>query len=558
LKEKIKELYFHNNIEEIEAILSKDNPEVFFQKLYYSIEELKLYKYLSRNNILEAHNHYHRKFLPLLKKKYRQGKWKKIDDSYQKIFTRKINFPFLGNGYLTQLFPFFQRKVDNYFETIQIKELESIQKKQNHFQNMDKFDLILLENFKDKTNNLMEENIINLEDSDLLYNKDNSYLQNHTEMNNMFNIHNSNYNNCISPYLLEAYSRKSSENIFLDQPNLLKEEERSFSYDDISLNEQIEQEIFKNEHCLQNNLLEKNENKTHSGIFKPIKTFITQKIESPKNSPTNNTSRKGSNHLFLFNVVKEEEPVIIGGKKRKRNKIVKIKRKVKKIINKSKVIIKSNSVEKEEIKKVYVPKNKILFKVTKDKEENDNSSNSNEKTEDEKSKEKETSFKTKNYLHKIFPLLEEFKPSYTKRENIDKKAIRRFRKYLLSKKKFFNHDEIKDNHFWPCFLAGNLFPPVNYYDYNLKEYSNFKSFNASYLIWLFSKEKVKEYFEVFIKEDGMEFAKSLIIKYKIQTEKEKTELLNYLQKLPKIFESNANLQNHSMILASGECNQKVI
>ena len=69
MKDKIKDLFFQNYLESLEELHISQNQEIYEKKLSYLILKLKLYKYLSRGNFLEAHNLYHRKYLPIIKKR---------------------------------------------------------------------------------------------------------------------------------------------------------------------------------------------------------------------------------------------------------------------------------------------------------------------------------------------------------------------------------------------------------------------------------------------------------------------------------------------------------
>jgi hypothetical protein len=84
---------------------------------------------------------------------------------------------------------------------------------------------------------------------------------------------------------------------------------------------------------------------------------------------------------------------------------------------------------------------------------------------------------------------------FTKRENVDKKIIRKFRKFLkdLLKKNKLPHI----SEFWIIFIKNNLLPPVQYSNSNIGEEINFKSFNTNYLLWLFSHDGGIDLFNLF-------------------------------------------------------------
>lgn len=143
-----------------------------------------------------------------------------------------------------------------------------------------------------------------------------------------------------------------------------------------------------------------------------------------------------------------------------------------------------------------------------------------------------------NSLYRILPMLSNFKPKYTKRENIDKKTIRKFRQFVveLNKHKKFKSEEQKHSNFWILLINGDLFPPVNFFDTNLQETICFKSLNSSYLLWFFSKTEVKEMYDKFITVQGRNYIDSLIKDYKIRDEIDKNQLDNYISNLPNIFD----------------------
>jgi hypothetical protein len=97
--------------------------------------------------------------------------------------------------------------------------------------------------------------------------------------------------------------------------------------------------------------------------------------------------------------------------------------------------------------------------------------------------------------------LKEYKFMQLKRENVDKKILRKFKKYLKAKSKDKKDNEIKNyiknNEFWSEYIKQNLMPPFNYE----KEKVTFKSFNTQYLCWFFEHKYSLELFNFFIKEN---------------------------------------------------------
>lgn len=150
-------------------------------------------------------------------------------------------------------------------------------------------------------------------------------------------------------------------------------------------------------------------------------------------------------------------------------------------------------------------------------------------------------------LCKILPMLNSFKPKYTKRENIDKKTIRKFRQFVVdqNKQKKFKIQEQVDSNFWILFVNGNLFPPIDFQDMRANERVAFKSLNSHYLLWFFSKSGVKEIYDNFINLQGPEFLQSLIKCYKITDESDKNHLQSYISNLPNIFDLSLLNENEN-------------
>jgi len=109
---------------------------------------------------------------------------------------------------------------------------------------------------------------------------------------------------------------------------------------------------------------------------------------------------------------------------------------------------------------------------------------------------------TDNIKNKI-AFLKSFKPKFIKRENIDKKITRNFRRFLIiTNKKRFDTLEDRYNTFWARFIKENLLPPMKFVDKDKIEKVDFRSFNTNYMVWLFSKAQAKELYEQFINSRG--------------------------------------------------------
>lgn len=139
------------------------------------------------------------------------------------------------------------------------------------------------------------------------------------------------------------------------------------------------------------------------------------------------------------------------------------------------------------------------------------------------------------------PFLKNFNTKFIKKENIDKKIFRKFRKYF--KKYYVENKNLsifqKNQIFWKKFHSENLLPPLKIKSYNDKELE-FKSFNAQYLIWLFSQEGLSELFRIFINNEGENIINGFITEYNLTQTKDVNivdKLRNYLNKIPEIYNS---------------------
>jgi hypothetical protein len=131
------------------------------------------------------------------------------------------------------------------------------------------------------------------------------------------------------------------------------------------------------------------------------------------------------------------------------------------------------------------------------------------------------------------PHSKRFNPKFTKRENLDKKIVRKFRKFLKESywKQPQTFDICSNKEFWLKFVNEDVFPPSSF-SYLGQNY-HFKSFNTSYICWLFSQKNAECYFNIFIKEKGEVIYKSIVEKYwrKLNelSDNEKIEVEKHLQ-----------------------------
>ena len=132
-----------------------------------------------------------------------------------------------------------------------------------------------------------------------------------------------------------------------------------------------------------------------------------------------------------------------------------------------------------------------------------------------------------------------------KREDINKNILRRFKKYVRSNKSQF--ESSLNLGLLKYFLNKNILPPISFtLDDEIVE---FRSFNSSYISWLFSHPGVKEVFSLFLDEHLEEFIKDIEIKLKSRgldketVTKEISVIRNYLSNFNDLYfqKTNANV-----------------
>ena len=127
-------------------------------------------------------------------------------------------------------------------------------------------------------------------------------------------------------------------------------------------------------------------------------------------------------------------------------------------------------------------------------------------------------------------VLKKFNFKFVKRENIDKKIIRKFRKYLEEKPR--NNYEIPINNysFIDSFQQNKLFPPMTTEDGIV-----FKSFNTSYMIWLFTQNNTLYYYNEFIQNNLLDSVKLIVNTFKVTDKTEIGLIRNYLLLMGKVY-----------------------
>ena len=161
----------------------------------------------------------------------------------------------------------------------------------------------------------------------------------------------------------------------------------------------------------------------------------------------------------------------------------------------------------------------------------------------------------KKRFRDIHPFLKTFNPKFLKKENIDKKIFRRFRKFVKSVLKQNSKTKtiiIKNEFFWKKFCEKNLLPPVKIVENNGEQIEH-KSFNIKYLMWLFNQEGAVELFNLFSEKEGENVIDSFINEYNLNKSKEPNivqKLRDYMKYIPDIY--NVDNAQKSIMLEENE------
>lgn len=159
------------------------------------------------------------------------------------------------------------------------------------------------------------------------------------------------------------------------------------------------------------------------------------------------------------------------------------------------------------------------------------------------------------------PYLKKFNPKSIKREEINKKVIRKFKKFIKDKIKKNLYKETSANYFfWKDFSTKTLLPPM-FYSQNNCTYE-FKSFNSNYIVWLFSQNESKDLYKAFLeenKEDLYEYIKQMI-KVSITEDIviELTNIFDYIQNFSSIYGINNYNINTTMSVKNNNENSVVV
>ena len=166
----------------------------------------------------------------------------------------------------------------------------------------------------------------------------------------------------------------------------------------------------------------------------------------------------------------------------------------------------------------------------------------------------------KKRFRDIHPFLKSFNPKFLKKENIDKKIFRRFRKFvkILFKKNRNLQVFTRNPFFWKKFYLKNLLPPVKIILNHNGKLIEHKSFNTQYLIWLFNQDGTTELFEMFAKNESENVINNFIEEYDLNRSKEPDiveKLKKYIKYIPEIYRDNND--NKRVILEEEKENLEV-
>lgn len=135
--------------------------------------------------------------------------------------------------------------------------------------------------------------------------------------------------------------------------------------------------------------------------------------------------------------------------------------------------------------------------------------------------------KSKEKLKNIIPFLKDFNPKFLKKENIDKKILRRFRNYVKDIYKLDSKSmDLLEKDFWKNFSYKNLLPPMRYVDG--KKIIEFKSFNTQFMLWLFSKNGSAQLYTEFSQKHGEDLLQNFIYSYNL-TNSDEVEIIDKLR-----------------------------
>jgi len=274
---------------------------------------------------------------------------------------------------------------------------------------------------------------------------------------NNFNNTNSNINNCNSNNTLKA--NKGSIFLFPCEKSE-KLDERAFGKNQTNNSEQLTS-VFFSENALRNN----------SNNFLSLITNIKSEEFKKSNSNTNISISNNSTGKSITN-----------------NKNTKV---INNITNNT-----NNTINSTEVKTDH-SSNIQRIESSSTNPNSDNTTTTKKNIFEIKKVHKESKIIEKLKQRLIIPYLKKFNPKTIKREEIDKKIIRKFRKYIKTKIQLRKFNEYHPGfQFWRKFTSKSLMPPMVIEEEQLE----FKSFNWNFLVWVVSRTGFTELFSQFLKE----------------------------------------------------------
>ena len=170
----------------------------------------------------------------------------------------------------------------------------------------------------------------------------------------------------------------------------------------------------------------------------------------------------------------------------------------------------------------------------------------------------------KKRFRDIHPFLKTFNPKFLKKENINKKIFRKFRKFFKSYYKNNKNSPIisKNELFWKKFFIHNLLPPVKIEE-NEGEIIEHKSFNTKYLLWLFNQKGANELFKLFIEKEKENIINNFVSEYNLHKSNEPNiieKISKYIDYIPEIYDNEKIIklkeENDDEILDKNELDNK--
>jgi len=163
--------------------------------------------------------------------------------------------------------------------------------------------------------------------------------------------------------------------------------------------------------------------------------------------------------------------------------------------------------------------------------------------------------KNKNHFNNIeskIEFLKDFNNKFIKRDAIDKKILRSFRKFLKKEgNKIFKKENIENKNFWIIFMRENVLPPMKLFNSDLNINVEFKSFNIKYLTWLFNQPGANTLYNKFVNKFGEKIFNELVESIN-KDQKNKTDkdyklffdkLNTYIMQLPNIYIKPKNIDD---------------